>query len=402
MRRWLAVAAGALLALGGLYVVIGEQMAGVSANAVVNAQVLTVRAPVDGVLDLESRRLGTRLRQEERLGAVADPRPDETRLIDLRRAIGLAEADLRRLEDLTNTIVASRAAYVQQAQDYAAGRVEQLQARLAEAAAVQEAAMARQREAEATMRRATDLSRSGIQTAVDFNRARAGFEVGTQEVEAARTRMRFLTIELEAARRGVFLGDSYNDAPSSQQRVRELDQRLGELAAEVRERNQRIGQLEAQLDEERVRLARFRDAALTAPAPGILWEIMAGHGEYVRRGQDVLRLVDCTTTVVTASVRESVYNRLSVGDPVRFRLLGDDRIFEGAVARLAGSGAESIYRSLAVHPSQEHLRGYHVTVMLPVLTEDPILGCAIGRTGRAIFAGRPLDFWRRLRTEFGF
>lgn len=402
MRRWLAVAAGALLALGGLYVVIGEQMAGVSANAVVNAQVLTVRAPVDGVLDLESRRLGTRLRQEERLGVVADPRPDETRLIDLRRAIGLAEADLRRLEDLTNTIVASRAAYVQQAQDYAAGRVEQLQARLAEAAAVQEAAMARQREAEATMRRATDLSRSGIQTAVDFNRARAGFEVGTQEVEAARTRMRFLTIELEAARRGVFLGDSYNDAPSSQQRVRELDQRLGELAAEVRERNQRIGQLEAQLDEERVRLARFRDAALTAPAPGILWEIMAGHGEYVRRGQDVLRLVDCTTTVVTASVRESVYNRLSVGDPVRFRLLGDDRIFEGAVARLAGSGAESIYRSLAVHPSQEHLRGYHVTVVLPTLTEDPILGCAIGRTGRAIFAGRPLDFWRRLRTEFGF
>jgi hypothetical protein len=41
-------------------------------------------------------------------------------------------------------------------------------------------------------------------------------------------------------------------------------------------------------------------------------------------------------------VRESLYNRLSVGDPARFRLLGDGRVYEGTVARLAGSGAETI------------------------------------------------------------
>jgi hypothetical protein len=70
-----------------------------------------------------------------------------------------------------------------------------------------------------------------VQTVADFNRARSGFEVGTQEVEAARHRVRYLTIELDAAQRGVFLGDSYNDAPSSTQRLREIDQRLGELSA---------------------------------------------------------------------------------------------------------------------------------------------------------------------------
>lgn len=251
------------------------------------------------------------------------------------------------------------------------------------------------------MRRATDLNRSGIQTAADFNRARAGFEVGNQEVEAARNRMRYLTVEMLAARRGVFLGDSTNDVPSSQRRVSEIEQRLGELAAEVLERQRRIASLDAQIDEERVRVGLFREGQLAAPAPGLLWEIMTGNGEYVRRAQDLVRLVDCTTTVVTASVRESIYNRLSVGDPVRFRLLGDGEIFEGVISRLAGSGAETIYRHLAVGPSQEHLKRYDVTLVVPGLASDPVRGCAIGRTGRAIFTSRPLDWWRQMVANLG-
>lgn len=401
MTRWLKVTAGVILAGAGLYVIVGEQMAGVSANAMINAQVLTVRAPVDGVLDLRVRNLGTRLDANEPLGTVTDPRPDELRITDLRQTLAQAEADLRRLEDLTTALVASRAAYVQQAQDYGTGRTRQVDARLAEANASLEAALARLREADATIRRTTDLARQGIQTAADFNRSRATFEVAGQEVEAARNRIVYLTIEAEAARRGVFLGDSYNDAPSSQQRVRELDQRIGELSAEVRERNRRILILEAAIDEERVRLARFREATIAAPAPGVLWEIMTGGGEYIRRAQDLVRLVDCTTTIVTASVRESVYNRLKIGDAVQFRLLDDGRVFDGVVARLAGSGAETIYRSLAVGPSAEHLKRFDVAINVPALAAAPDLACAVGRTGRAVFAGRPLDGLRRLMSAFG-
>ncbi len=401
MHRLVKVAVGLAIAGAGAYVVIGEQMAGVSANAVVNAQVITVRAPVDGVLQLATRTLGTRIAMSERLGTIADPRPDETRLVDLRRTQASLRADLQRLEDLSGALVASRAGYLQQSQAYASGRLLQLDARLAETNASFEAAQARLRESDATMRRATDLSRSGVQTAADFNRARAGYEVASQDVEVARNRLRFLTVEIEAARRGVFLGDSFNDAPSSQQRVAEIEQRMGELSAEMRERQRRINLLDGQIDEERVRLGLFRESEIMAPAPGLLWEIMTGSGEYVRRAQDLLRVVDCTTTVVTASVREAVYNRLSVGDPVRFRLLGDGRVFDGVISRLAGSGAETIYRNLAVGPSQEHLKRYDVTLVVPALVADPQQGCAVGRTGRAVFAARPLDWWRNMMVDLG-
>lgn len=402
MKRVAQAAAGLLLAAGGAYVIVGEQMAGISADAVVNAQVLTVRAPVDGELSLRVRNLGARLGPGEPIGRVEDPRPDETRLTDLRRMLAATEADLARLLDLTRALVASRGLLEGQAADYARGRVQQLEARLSEASAALEGTQSRLREADATMRRANDLSRSGVQTVADFNRARSGFEVGIQEVEAARNRVRYLNIELEAARRGVFLGDSYNDAPSSTQRLREIDQRLGELSADVRERNRRLALLESQVNEERVRLARFREARLASPVPGMLWEVMTGTGEYVRRAQDVVRLVDCTTTIVTASVRESVYNRLRVGDPARFRLLQDGRVFEGTVARLAGSGAETIYRSLAIGPSAEHLKRYDVAMVFPALASDPDLGCAVGRTGRAVFSARPLDPWRRVLAGLGF
>lgn len=401
MQRGVKLAAGILLAVAGTYIVVGEQMSGVSANAVVNAQVLTVRAPIDGELSLVTRALGARLAGSEVLGTITDPRPDEARLVDLRRTFAAAEIDLHRLEDMVRALAAGRVALAEQAEAYSAGRLRQLEARLDEAKATLEAAQARLREADATMRRANDLSRTGIQTVADFNRARSGFEVGTQDVEAARNRVRYLTVEHEAARRGVFLGDSYNDAPSSQQRMREIDLRIGELSAEVRERNRRIVLLEQQIDEERVRLARHRDARLTSPTQAVLWEVMTGSGEYVRRAQDVLRLVDCTTAIVTASVRESVYNGLNVGDAARVRLLGDGRVFEGTVARLAGSGAETIYRHLAVGPSQEHLKRYDVAIAVPALAADPALNCTVGRTGRVIFAARPLDPWRRLLSVLG-
>ncbi|MCS6890930.1 MAG: HlyD family efflux transporter periplasmic adaptor subunit [Rhodovarius sp.] len=396
MKRLLAAFGGLLLAAVGLYVIVGEQMAGITSNAMVNAQVMIVRAPVEGVLQLHVRRLGARLAPGQVIGSLNDPRPDDSRLLELQRTIAVLQADRERLRDLAEVLETSRRAYAAQAEAYGAGRVSQLQARLAEAQALKDAARARLLEADAALRRASELARAGVQTVADITRIRTAQEVAAQEVEAMRNRIHFLNIELDAARRGVFLGDSYNDAPSSQQRLRELEQRQGELATELAERDQRLALLEAQLQEERARLARFSGAVLTATSPSILWEIMTADGEYVRRAQDLVRLVDCSTTMVTASVREGVYNRLRVGDPAQFRLAGDGRVFDAVVTRLAGSGAATVYRSLAVGPSEEHLKRFDVLLSVPALAQDPELSCAIGRTGRAVFSSRPLDFLRRL------
>ena len=399
--RLLKFLAGLVLVLGALYAIVGEQLAGTSASAVINAQVTVLRAPLDGEVTFAVRNLGTRLDAGEVVASVEDPRPDDTRLVELARSAGVAEAELLRLEELATVLATSLRGFERQADAYALGRQRQLEARMAETQAIMEASASRLREADAAMRRSTDLSRNGVQSVVDVGRSRSAFEVATQEMEASRNRLRYLVVELEAARQGVFIGDSYSDSPYSQQRARELSARLAELRTDIDERRRRVEMLRAQIDEERVRTARFKEARIASPTPAILWELVAGPGEYVRRAQDVARVVDCTTTMVTATVRESLYNRLSVGDTVQFRLLGTERVFPGTVARLAGSGAESIYRSLAIGPSAEQLKRFDVAIVLPTLAAAPDLACAVGRTGRVVFASRPLDLWRRLVTEIG-
>lgn len=390
----------ALVAVAG-YIIVGERLAGTSADAVVNARVATVRAPIDGELDLSVRGLGARLSANAAIGAIVDPRPDEIRLILLQREEADIGAEIERLERQLSTVATALDAFVKQSDTYEKGRIRQLEARLAEARANVDAAGARVRESTSAFRRATELSDRGVQTAAGLDRARSTFEVNTQELESARFRINYLQIELEAAKAGTFLGDSYNDAPYSQQRIRELELRVGEINADLNERRRRIKVVQSQIAGERVRQGKLREARLTSPADSVLWEVMAGSGEYVRKGQDLLKLIDCSTLMVTASVGERVYNNLKVGDQARFRLLGDDKVYDGTIVRLAGPGALGVYGSLAIGVSQEHLTRFDVSLLFPTLVTDPAIACGVGRTGRVVFSSRPLDLWRKLAADFG-
>lgn len=134
---------------------------------------------------------------------------------------------------------------------------------------------------------------------------------------------------------------------------------------------------------------------LTAPVNGLIWEVLAGDNEYVERGQDIMKLMTCGSALVTLSVPDNVYARLQVGQAAQFRLNGRDTIYDGTITRMAGAGAETIYRNLAVAPSLKHLERYDVAILVPALREDPDLRCAVGQTGRVFFDTRPLDWLRQ-------
>ncbi len=393
---------GLFLLLGGLYIIIGEHFAGTSADATVNARINVIRAPIEGQVTLAVKSIGARVNAGELVADIADERFDAARLIDMEQALESQRIDLRRAEGQRQALTEARAGFASQLADYQRGRVTQIEARIAESQAAQDAASARLREADATLKRANDLNERGVQTAANLERARAAFDVAQQELESARQRGNYLATELASARSGVFIGDSYNDAPFSSQRVREIDLRLAELAAERAQVQARIEAYERQIRAERLRVNRLTSATLTSRVNGIAWDFLVDDGEYARRGQDLVKLVDCRSLIVTASVTESLYDRVVIGQPVQFRLFGDDRIFNGTVTRLGGSGASTLYANLAVGPSAEHLERYDVTLSVPDLATQPDLSCAIGRTGRVIFTGGPISSLRRFLTRYGF
>ncbi|SFJ53112.1 Multidrug resistance efflux pump [Bosea sp. OK403] len=392
---------GVVLLLGGLFVLVGEYFAGTSADATINARINVIRAPIEGQVSLAVRSIGARVNAGELVADIADERFDTARLLDLERDRDNQQIELRRIATQKTALSQARAGFAAQLADYQKGRVSQIEARIAEGRAAQDAALARLREADGALKRANDLSSRGVQTAANLERARAAQDVAQQDLESARQRSNYLATELTSARGGVFIGDSYNDAPFSSQRVRELDLRLAELAAEQEQIEARSAQFERQIRAERVRVSRLTSATLNARVAGMAWDFLVDDGEYARRGQDLVKLVDCRSLVVTASVTEALYDSLSIGTSVQFRLFGDDRIFDGTITRLGGSGASALYANLAVGPSAEHLERFDVTVNVPELANQPDLSCAIGRTGRVIFSSGPLATLRRFLTRYG-
>jgi len=389
-RRALKIVAGmALVGFGG-WTGYHQLVITSSIDAVINARLTMVRAPIDGTVSFDAAAPlvpGTAVAVQAPVGSVADPRgADDSRLFELRRALVGVEADLQaataRVADLQQALGEANL----QAEAYRAGRVRQIELRRAEATATAAAAAARHAEAAASAQRAAALHVRGHLSEAAIEKHRRDAEVARGDLAAAQKRTAGLGVELEAARSGTFLGDSYNDAPASLQRARDLTLRIAETTRTVEDLQRRRGWLEVAASEEQERLRALRDVALVVPVEGRVWEMLARPGEYVRRGQDLLAVLDCSTVAVTATVSERDFNTLRIGDPVRFRVAGSGREYaDGRVARL-GAGATA---GSAAYAIAGDAKGREVIAVFPGLaasgSDDR---CAVGRAGKAVFEPR--------------
>ena len=108
---------------------------------------------------------------------------------------------------------------------------------------------------------------------------------------------------------------------------------------------------------------------------------MTAPGESVVRGQDLVRVLDCSGVVVTATVGEAAYNRLRIGDTARFRFRSEQPRSQGRIVGL--TGVATAPANLAIQPSALAKEPYRVTVAVPDLAKAG--RCDIGRTGRVTF-----------------
>jgi len=221
---------------------------------------------------------------------------------------------------------------------------------------------------------------SGAQTQAALDRARRDDRVAEQAETALRRRLLVVLVELEAARQGKFVSDSYNDRPSSSLHADEVALRISELEADLRIRDDRLKRLAESEREEAARYAQQSAAELAAPISGNLWEMLTTPGEDVRAGREVLRILDCSHMLVTAVVSEKTYASLRLGSPARFRPLGESTDYAGKVIQLTGLAAPS--DNLAIGTAALTRDLYRVIVSVPELKTP---GCAVGHSGRVTF-----------------
>lgn len=388
--RYRRLILGLLAIFIAVWVIVGEQMSGASANAVVNAPVVTMRTPVAGDLQVPARQLGSRVTQGEVLASIQDPTVDRVRLDDLLMEVRLEEAAQAQISALLAEVETVHEELTDRTRIYRQRRLEELRTRLNHAEtrlALLEAGEGPQDEVE---QRLVDAFEDGEE------RLPAEPRLNALALNHAQERVAVLRIAVQAAEQNVFLGDGYNDAPNAEQRAVELTSEIAALRTRLAEAEARVAAVKERADRERVRVNSLAGGELQSPVTGVLWEVLQADGVNVQRGDPVLRVVDCQATMVTLSVTERVYSSLGIGDAASFRLGGTGEVYGATVGRMAGTGAETIYRNLAVAPSQRHLERFDVVLIVPELSQLGAEGCLIGQTGRAFFDSRPLDGLRRL------
>ncbi|WP_249147235.1 HlyD family secretion protein [Bradyrhizobium jicamae] len=384
VRRLLKVAIGlAIVAIFG-WLPLKAVLQTSSVEAVVNARIVTLRSPIDGTVSAKpqhSRQLSA-VGEGDLILHVVNARGDRTRLDDLRRQMSRLENERPSLAAKLAAAETAQQDLARQAGQFRDGRILQLEARIAEIQSAIEAAAARREEATAAVERASSLIKSGSVSTVELARLTREQAIAQQTEVGAQRRLDAAKVELTAAKNGTYLGDSYNDRPSSVQREEEMRQRAIDLRADVAHADAEIDWLTHEIAAEQLHYVNRSEADIKAPVTGRIWEMMTSPGEDVRAGQPLLKLLDCTGAVVTANVTEGVYNRLKLGEQASFEPNDGNPEIKGEIVNLTGaSGAPA---NLAINPDALNKEPYRVTVSMPSIDTSG-KDCAVGRTGRVVF-----------------
>jgi multidrug resistance efflux pump len=353
-----------------------------SVEAIVNSRVVTVRAPIEGEVQPTGAALtgDAVLSANEPLLRIVNVRADRSRLDSLQDRLDTLQIERSALKAKLDATQRAYDGLVQDVANFTAGRIRQLEARTAALASEIAAAEAKREVAAAAVKRALALSQNAI-TPAEVDRIVHDQTVAEQNAIAARRQLDAANVELNAARSGIFIGDSYNDRPSSAQRRDDLRQRLDEQNADIVAIDAETALLKGRIAEEAARFEELSNVVISIPVTGRVFEVMTAPGEQVRIGQDLLKVLDCSGAVVTANVTESVYNKLSIGQRARFRPNDGGGDLEGVVTNL--TGLSEAPANLAIEPASLSRQAYRATVTVPALASGN--GCAIGRTGRVIF-----------------
>ena len=357
-------------------------LATTSVEALVNARVETIRSPIEGIVaaipgaavDWGASGAAPRLR-------IVDSLADHTHLDDLRRQHQALESEARTLSRESELTKAALETLDGQIAKFRAGRLKLLEARLAEQSAQIEAAEARATQATANKRRTDQLIKTGASTVAESDRRLYEWLIANSTEVAEKKRLIETQVEHDAIAQGVFVGDSYNDSPSSEQRAADLRLKAGELEARAVAVRSASTLLAEQIAEEEERFRQRSEAHVDLPSSGRVWEMLTAPGERVGKGQDLMRVLDCSRTLVSAGVDENVYNRLEVGGRATFRpSQRNAKLYDGVIVNLTGAAAAS--GNFAVPLAAMRKTSFYVTVAVDGMSEG---GCAVGRTGTVTF-----------------
>jgi multidrug resistance efflux pump len=360
-------------------------MLNISIDGVVNAQLTSIRSPIEGRVALSrDAQPGGSIEKGATLFTVVADRPDERNLAELKSGlVGLTEAT-RLVDGRIASLQALQADLLLRVSSHRDATVNRLKAMVSEVSAVTEGALAKVTQTADERRRAEELLKRGFISKAKVDEITAEEALANAEVRRLRASTLKLMTELGSAQKGIIIGDGYSDSPYSQQRVDELRMRLWELVSERAAVANNERQLKNRIVAEERRLNQLTQDTVSTSTSGVLWNIRVGEGAWVSRGDTLADFADCSQSFVEATLPERGLASVRPGDPVIVRLFGSATDVSGVIRSVRGSGANVAGSHRAA--SLAHLADGMMTVVVDVSSNDfRAPGCQIGRSAKVYF-----------------
>ena len=369
----------------GMWAMAGSFASSDGAPAVVSGQTAIIRAVQDGYTSLDGLRRGSAVHKGDAIGTLLLSPTGENNsnksmtLVQTRGRVDAIEAEVATLQDQIRDLQ-------ERTKKNRVARIDDLNSKLEQAKTNLEAARAKEAAANAILERQQKVFSIGWTVKSTVEAAKSTADAAKLDRNAAEKQIATLQVELSAARDGTFLQDAYNDAAYSQQRADQLKLRVADLQAEAQQQNHLLKLLEGDV---RQLNASGRDAAsdfsvpILSPASGIVWSVNNG-GQYVRAGDEIARVIDCSELSANATVSAREYAAIKDGDRAVFRQQDQKRPWKGTVAwagvPASNGSAASIPATIA--PGLNNLQ-YSVIVSLDDVSNAT--NCPAGKFGRVVF-----------------
>ena len=351
-------------------------------DAVLNGRVTVVRAPTDGYFSPLSAPLGGDVHAGDKIASLK-PIPDSAQT-SAQWAIQ-AKNEVESLKGQIATLQAMSSELRGQADAFRQARLKKLAADLGAERENVAAMEARARQAGVVLYRDRRYFK-GPAAGASIQSDRLGESAATLEWQAARERLDAKQAEIVAAGDNAFVSDGFQSASYSQQKADQIDLQLVGLKAELTRRETEIAALNDAQDPDGGS-GKFPAAPLTAPASGVLWKVSSAKGQFVRAGEEVAEIVDCSHFITAVTVADRAYGGVGAGQRVTFKPEGQTKVWTGEVVWAgAAEGDVAATLNLAVRPPVPASARYAFVGLLDK-TPDDDNACPVGKRGRLVFDG---------------
>jgi multidrug resistance efflux pump len=332
----------------------------------VNAHVITLNSPIEGVVSLPLPTLGRFVNQGSLLLQVDSPNINQGKIDDLKTELASLVARVEACKEHRAKTEALKGLLLTSFNNYKDSMVTRVAHELEEARFEGEAANAtlRQRNREESEEQAR--VRRGLGSQRELNLARFEAEFASKNAARASTAVTRLSDQLESMKKGIFTGpgDSRNDVPYSLQRINELTVQQLDDDARIQENQVRIPALEKQIEDETRRAETQSSYQLKAPIDGIVWRHFVTQESAVGAQSKLLQMIITESVFIDATLNEKYADDARPDDKVMVRLVGADVEMPGKVKYILGADAQADDDTLATLAPRAGSHEVHVIIDL--------------------------------------